>query len=95
MALALPPCGTHVHQLVKEITNMKHCLTWAVAASVFAVAGAAVEGAFSAEGTTTPSAIARAAESGAADGALPNTSSSAWRVDPLRPANEPRCRAAS
>lgn len=95
MALALPPWGTHVHQLVKEITDMKHYLTWAAAASVLAVAGAAVEGAFSAVGTTTPSAIARAGESGSADRAQPNTSNSAWRVDPLRAANEPRCRAAS
>ena len=74
---------------------MKQYLVIAAAASLVAVAGAAVEGAFTVEGTTTPSTIARAVESGSADGAQPNTSSSAWRVDPLRAANEPRCRAAS
>jgi hypothetical protein len=56
---------------------MKQYLAMAAAASLVAVAGAAVEGAFTVEGTTTASTIACADKSDSVAAALPNTSSKA------------------
>lgn len=56
---------------------MKQYLVMAAAASLLAVSGAAVEGAFTVAGTTTPSTIACADNSDSAAGALPDTSSKA------------------
>lgn len=53
---------------------MKQYLVMAAAASLVAVSGAAVEGAFTVASTTTPSTIACADKS---DGVLPNSSSKA------------------
>jgi len=53
---------------------MQH-LAMVAAATLVAVAGAAVEGAFAVEGATTPSTIACDAESNPADGTMLKTSS--------------------
>ncbi len=56
---------------------MKQYLVMAAAATLVTVAGAAVEGAFTAASATPPSTIACADKSDSADRALPKTSSDA------------------